>query len=870
MKDAQLIHLRIEATVVTVIALGLLATLFVFLQKELHPPSSRKHNAKKIAILSASLNITQRKFQKQVLWEDISLNDDLFSGDAIRTAEQSEAKIVFDDGTELELAENSLVILDRTDHSVNIEFLKGNVFARGGSEPGKSVNIKTKNGNIRVGGEGQSGALNLNANTEGKLEITVAEGTAEIQGKEGSQQINANEKGQLSETGITKQKLSFRLSHPVLNAHFVTEKKQVNIRFEWLRLQDSSDPATLEISRDPKFSDIVFTTPNLKNSGQSNQIVTLKPDFYYWRVTGKQTSDSSETRRFTIMRHARIRLEFPRKNAKKTYFHERPIHKFQWRIIGGNSGGKTTIQLSKTRDFKETLKPGALLRGKRDADGNQKIMAQYDSLDPGIYFWRVLTRYQSKRSSKTKEFFSKTRKYTLTQLERLPAPELLDPPTRATLTFKIQDEKNPPQVRFRWNPVSEANGYELSIGKDRGSKNGPEKILFKEIISTTSWEVKGTVLSSTQRLFWTVRALAAKGQTGQHSAYSRTRSFTINRKGRFELVFPKLKQVFEFYQDKPMINFSWKPIEGSTQYELQISGDRKFRSIITSEKTKKPQYPTDAAPTGKKYWRVRALDDQGGILALSQTGVYRIRKTPLLKSPQKQLPQSNAKMRVYGETRLEFEWLPIDKAKKYRFVLNRLNSDGQFESILEQDLQGIKFSKTLAAGIYRWNVRAIDEFERLSQREKPRLFNLKNPDRLDEPRLSFPARASTIESKEPQLTTFRWETVQGAIGYHLILQNKRVRPGKKDRWKPIIDKKLKKNHFTLDHPLPSGIYVWKVAGIGIHKEKRRRGIEASSQFRIKWTGKLAAPERIQTQVELKSTSAERNPAQDKAWILRKQ
>ena len=168
---------RVQSLAVLVAAAVALGGLAYAFHREMMARPGAGLDREPVARLARGLRSVQRKLDREVLWESIPTESTLFSRDAIRTAEGSTARIRFDDGTQLDLAENSLVILDRSDEKIAVEFLKGSVFARGGKGTGQAIEIQSGGSRIEVG-QGQGGALALTSSGPGGkgLEVTVAEG----------------------------------------------------------------------------------------------------------------------------------------------------------------------------------------------------------------------------------------------------------------------------------------------------------------------------------------------------------------------------------------------------------------------------------------------------------------------------------------------------------------------------------------------------------------------------------------------------------------------------------------------------------------------------------------------------------------------
>jgi hypothetical protein len=70
--------------------------------------TARRTDKEKIAIITFKNRIAQRKFDDRVVWERIDKSTPLYNGDLIRTAELAEAVITFNDGSEVDIYENTI------------------------------------------------------------------------------------------------------------------------------------------------------------------------------------------------------------------------------------------------------------------------------------------------------------------------------------------------------------------------------------------------------------------------------------------------------------------------------------------------------------------------------------------------------------------------------------------------------------------------------------------------------------------------------------------------------------------------------------------------------------------------------------------
>src|SRR5574344_395181 len=87
--------------------------------------SFAKSNEQKIAVIHFKYNTAQRRLQNRNVWERLQQASPIYNGDRIRTAAASEAYTIFNDGTRLDLHENTLIQVFSTKKGNGVQFIDG-------------------------------------------------------------------------------------------------------------------------------------------------------------------------------------------------------------------------------------------------------------------------------------------------------------------------------------------------------------------------------------------------------------------------------------------------------------------------------------------------------------------------------------------------------------------------------------------------------------------------------------------------------------------------------------------------------------------------------------------------------------------------
>ncbi|MGZ8707325.1 MAG: hypothetical protein ACXW0R_08075, partial [Gaiellaceae bacterium] len=195
-------------------------------------------------------------------------------------------------------------------------------------------------------------------------------------------------------------------------------------------------------------------------------------------------------------------------------------------------------------------------------------------------------------------------------------------------------------------------------------------------------------------------------------------------------------------------SFRWTPVEGARRYNLQVSREDDFGSMIENvttasiSYTANASYPADVA----LYWRVRAEDEAGVGLNWSPKRVFRY---------QLPAPDTAGGARV-GEYIPTWRWTPITGAVTYDLHV-------QLPDGTEADFRGMRSAawtpiKMTGTGVFRWRVRA--NFPSGRSQTVPGPWSLTRPFTRT---LGRPLGARTVGSKRS--VHFSWLPKAGANRY---------------------------------------------------------------------------------------------------------
>ncbi|MBP7094570.1 MAG: FecR domain-containing protein [Spirochaetia bacterium] len=242
----------------------------------------------RVGSLVLKKRVAQRRPAGRAVWAGISVNDPLRSGDAIRTDAGSGAVVLLDDGTELTLAENSLVLLEFDPRGATLEFVSGAVSARRDVAGDATLRVKTAGLDLELG----SGTLEI-AGKDGAVEAFAPSGsaTARVAGTEvelsGSAGISADAGGSRAVSyGIVQ-------TAPASGAVVLVPGEGLGLPVD-LAWSGGVGPWLVEFSRTRDLIDAVA----LRASGASSAFA-LEPGAWHWRVSDA-TGATSPVSRFSV------------------------------------------------------------------------------------------------------------------------------------------------------------------------------------------------------------------------------------------------------------------------------------------------------------------------------------------------------------------------------------------------------------------------------------------------------------------------------------------------------------------------------------------------------------------------------------------
>ncbi|MGL4370871.1 MAG: FecR domain-containing protein, partial [Spirochaetota bacterium] len=216
----------------------------------------RASQTEQIGTITFKKKTAERKYGDQMIWEDVGQQTPVYNYDSLRTAEGASAVVRLKDGTNIDLDENTLIMLSVSAKGADIDLSGGSIFAKTG-EAGKGKAVM----NIRSGGaavEVADGALNMTKTSGKTVDLSVTSGAAVLSGGASAPvSIGPNQTAVVSDGKADLKANSLVLQSPSPNSYFVrTPSAAQSVLFEW---KGAGDDYTLSVSTDRGFKNTVLS-----------------------------------------------------------------------------------------------------------------------------------------------------------------------------------------------------------------------------------------------------------------------------------------------------------------------------------------------------------------------------------------------------------------------------------------------------------------------------------------------------------------------------------------------------------------------------------------------------------------------------------
>jgi len=250
------------------------------------------------------------------------------------------------------------------------------------------------------------------------------------------------------------------------------------------------------------------------------------------------------------------------------------------------------------------------------------------------------------------------------------------------------------------------------------------------------------------------------------------------------------------------VSFSWEPMEGAQQYEIQLSNSEDFTKPLKAQTLDAPNFSATLDP-GKYFYRVRVIDKAKHPGKWSNTAPVTVAPpAPELIKP----PQAYETSYYEHKPEIEFTWKAIDLTATYEIIIK----DSTGTEVINTTSDKASFKASLPGGDYQWQVRSLGKSPipgRSSAEEipsdfaKPWTFKIKKNE-MEKPVLITPLEGAKLSNHDP--IKFTW--TQDSHAHFADINIEQLNSDKPNNlsFKKITEKEFKK---VIEK---GGTYRWSV------------------------------------------------------------
>jgi|GEM_PF-6865347 hypothetical protein len=620
-----------------------------------------------VGTITYKLRQAERKPTGQVLWNSLAQDGPVFNLDTIRTAGSSSATIHLEDGTRIELGEDSLLVLDIEAKRLGLS--GGSLRITRGSGTEGTLEVRAASGKLSLG----SGAAAAVSDKAGSLDVALARGEAKLEpsGEGPVHALSGGEALRLSPDGSVSE-ASVEPSAPPNGEQLVSLGAPVPVDFSWIGPADYR--GRLVLAGDPGFSRI---SASREVSGGAARM-ELGQGVWYWRL--ENGSRASRAMRLDLVPSSAPTLVKPSPSELLEFAgEEKPLVDLAW--TASPRASSYLVELDRDPGFGKTALE---LRCDRNA-------LSTDRLEPGDWYCRVTALFPAGAA----QAVSTTSSFRLAR-SLGEAPRWRGTQDAAVEVSRIGAKEG--ALRLSWDPVEGADSYRVAIARDEG---------LHEVVARSESGGNSTAIAADLpegKYYVAVRATAG----GREGPPSPPRLLVVTKPYAIKPVSPA--RGADLAPEERELDFSWRDPNGLKRYKVELSADADFSSVSWSAEAPRTQtrirVPEYVA--GELHWRVIALDEGGGTLLSSAPSSFNL--PALLPSPVAISPRDGETIDAFERPGFAFAWKPSAGATEYRLSLFRATASAMI-GLRDWRVSGtsvaVESMEFLAPDAYAWQLTAI-------------------------------------------------------------------------------------------------------------------------------------------------------------------
>ncbi|MDR2733554.1 MAG: FecR family protein [Spirochaetota bacterium] len=629
-----------------------------------------KTDGEPIGELIQKRRVAQRQYDGQVIWQTIPERSIVYVNDSIYTGVNSEAWIDLDDGTRINLDEETLIKLVRTGRGLGLDFKHGGVSKMtSGREEEKDTGFQITSGDV-VLSLGKANAVFRRGASSDDFTVDVVQGEAILEKRGMRVAVAENEQASVNAGTAAPDIRKVRFSPTGGGGLVLSREKTVAHTLSW----QTSEPmeVVLELARNTTFS-LGFVRYTTRDTAMT---LNMSEGNWYWRLRDPG-GNLSRTERTLILPIQEVQPLSPERGARITYLRKLPLVTIQW--SGDDSANSYTLEISRNADFSDGV---FNLRSRVNS-------IAIDALPQGTYWWRVQAHYAAAPQDPPA---CPPSYFVIEQVDSAPPIEVSQTGTISTLQLESE------QVAVSWRGNPEYAQYRVELAKTSDFSTP----VYSENTTANFSRLRSDLPEDTYH--WRVTALDAQGTV---LARSPGAVVEVRSPRPVILVTPGADAALVSDGESLRVNFSWNDPNRANKARFELANDASFlalqRNLVINGNTQ-----GITLPPGEYFWRVTVLNAGGAPAADTASRKFFISATlpsPVLRTP---APGTVVDMRLQNSIR--FSWDRVPRANAYRISLYQYTGNA-LQKRSEDRVEGTDFVFTrlhyLDRGRFMWEVEAL-------------------------------------------------------------------------------------------------------------------------------------------------------------------
>lgn len=607
-------------------------------------------NEEPIATISFKYKTAQRRLLNRSIWDRLKQNSYLYNGDTIHTAEQSEATVKFNDGTQMVLMESTMaqIFLDE-EKGAGADLMEGQASVDASEE---SAGFVLTYGSSYMNVNSGSSVTAKGNKDDDSFQVQVFKGDARVFNLSGdNKSLREGDTIEVSENQLTLPLLAVTSPKPNEKVVYHTQGNY-DARFEW---QTSNIPygkkLLLEIAKDKKFS-IMISSEDV--SSVSRQDISLGEGSYYWRLRVAdmespdviRDDDYSVASKIQIIQGLSPNLITPVEDYSYSYRSRNPAVRFTWSEVAGAQSYRLLV--SKSQDMSSPVIT------QRVSSPSSVI----STLNEGFYYWQVTPFFAVNGEGFAAP--SQVNSFRVEKKSSLTSPVLFLPAQDSVVNI----ESHAKNTSFSWKMDEEASNYKLLIA-DNPSLTNP---VFTAETANNYVSVKASSVLKEGNWYWGVSFVDFEGNQSPRSDVHTFYAMIGNPEQR------TIEPAQDYMVSENLVmdlRFTWrKNLPAGFESTLEIARDSQFNDKVFVTAADEYNYSGVNLSSGDYYWRLHSVSKTDGMVldtpAKHFTVVGNLARSNLIDLEDKAIVRDNKPF--------TFNWTPVDDADFYRVEIYRIST----------------------------------------------------------------------------------------------------------------------------------------------------------------------------------------------------